>query len=140
MKTINKFTLILIFALATLTIKAQDTTAVDKNNDEGLKMYASFTGGFPVKGLPKYDYSFGAYSHFDFNFNKYFALRLDIGWNDFSGKEKEYIDSKGGVHTDTPGMSVWEFTAGLRAKVSYFYIDRVLYRYTRMGIRSSGWS
>jgi hypothetical protein len=66
-------------------------------------LYASFAGGYQIKGIEKYDYSFGAYSHFDYNFNKHFAAR----WNDFAGKETEYVDSKGGVHTDTPGISVW---------------------------------
>ncbi len=117
--TISFFSLHNVFA-------QQDTissTVQDKNNDEGFKMYASFTGGFPVKGLPTFDYSFGAYSHFDYNFNEHFAIRLDLGWNDFAGKETEYVDNQGGVHTDIPDMSVWEFTAGLRAKVSYFYLE-----------------
>ena len=124
MNKIYKTIAVLIGLLIFSQTQAQEKEKVENlNNDEGFSMYASFSGGYPVKGLSKYDYSFGAYTHFDYNFNEYFAARFDLGWNDFAGHEIEYVDSKGGVHTDTPDMSVWEFTIGGRAKISYFYAE-----------------
>jgi hypothetical protein len=63
------------------------------------------------------------YANFDYNLNKYFALRADPGWNDVSGPETSYIDPAGVIHTNHPNMSVWEFTRGFKAQVSIFYIE-----------------
>jgi len=71
----------------------------------------------------KYDHGFGIYANYDYNFNEHFAARFDLGWNDISGPEINFIDSDGNYHYDHPNMSVWEFSAGLKAQVSIFYIE-----------------
>ena len=57
------------------------------------------------------------------NFNDVLAARFDLGWNDVSGPEKIIIDANGDTHTIHSNMSVWEFTAGIRAKFSFVYIE-----------------
>jgi len=100
-------------------IQAQDTiTSVSK-----LRIYSSFSYMNPIQGLDKYGYGFGAYSNFDYSINKHLTARLDIGWNDVSGPEKEYIDQNKVVHTEHPNMSVWEFTAGLRVTAGPVYLE-----------------
>ena len=88
-----------------------------------LRIYSSVSYMQPVKNLSKYAYGFGVYSHVDYNFNKHLAARLDIGWNDISGPEKEFVDHNGVIHTEHPNMSIWEFTAGLRGTVGPVYIE-----------------
>jgi len=61
-----------------------------------------------------YDHGLGIYANFDYNFNKFLAARFDLGWNDISGPETQYLDTLGFFHTNHPNMSVCEFTAGLR--------------------------
>jgi len=117
MKTIYKsLTAILFIALVTFStqLKAQES---------GWKSGNSFSVGFPVGNMEAYSHSFGIYGNVDYNFNKHFAARFDLGWNDFSGPEKTWIDHNGITHTDQPNMSVWEFTAGFRAQVSILYIE-----------------
>jgi len=112
--------LLSVFLLSMVTkTQAQDTT----NTESKLRIYSSFSYVQPVQGLSKYSYSFGVYSNIDYNFNKNFAARLDVGWNDFSGPEKEYIDQNKVVHTEHPNMSVWEFTAGLRVSAGPVYLE-----------------
>ena len=95
------------------------------NSDEviPLRLYSSVSYMYPVKNLSKYEYGFGLNSHLDYNFNKHFAARLDIGWNDVSGPETNYTDQSGTIHTEHPNMSIWEFTTGLRAYVGPVYIE-----------------
>jgi len=123
MKTYKILVLVSILLIFSFNTNAQDTTTVNKNHDQGLELYASFSGGFAVNDINDYEYSFGAYTHLDFNINKHLAYRLDIGWNDFSGPEVEYLDTDGKYHKSTPSMSVWEFTTGFRYKVSLFYVE-----------------
>ena len=113
-----------VFAIACLlsimTVQAQ---AQEKKSEKGWVSGLSFSSAFPVGNMERYSYGFGLYSNFDYNFNKNFSARFDLGWNDFSGPETTFIDNKGKTHTDQPNMSVWEFTAGLRAKISVIYIE-----------------
>jgi len=88
-----------------------------------LRIYSSVAYMQPVKNMSKYAYGFGVYSHVDYNFNKHFAARLDIGWNDVSGPEKQFVDQSGTVHVEHPNMSIWEFTAGLRALIGPVYFE-----------------
>ncbi len=117
MKTIKKTLMVivvLVLGVGTGQLKAQDS---------GWKSGNSFSVGFPVGNLENYAHSFGVYGNFDYNFNKHFAARFDLGWNDFSGPEKTWVDLDETVHTIHPNMSVWEFTAGFRAKVSIVYVE-----------------
>ena len=102
-----------------LNVNAQETN----NEIPNLRLYSSFSYNYPTQGLDNYKYGFAAYSNFDYYLNDYFTVRLDIGWNDFSGPEKKYTDQNGNIHTDHPNMSVWEFTAGLRGGAGPFYIE-----------------
>ena len=113
----------LIFLGSGITTHAQQKTE-DEGHDKGLETYASFSGGFPVKGMEHFDYSFGAYTHFDYNFNEKFVARLDIGWNEFNGPKREYVDVNNVIHKEDVTMSVWEFTAGARYRLTpWFYIE-----------------
>jgi len=115
MKKLTLIAVSLLIMLAfTNSIKAQD---------KGWTSGNSFSVAFPIGNLERYSHGFGVYGNFDYNFNKVLAARFDLGWNDFSGPEKTWMDQSGIVHTDHPNMSVWEFTAGLRAKVSILYIE-----------------
>jgi len=116
-KTITIFFSLLLLGF-TQSIKAQNTDELPK-----LRIYSSFSYNRPMQNMSKYEYGFGVYSNVDYNFNKYLAARLDIGWNDFSGPETSYIDQNGNVHTEHPNMSVWDFTAGLRAMAGPAYIE-----------------
>lgn len=80
-----------------------------------------------------YDHGFGFFGNFDYNLNKHFALRFDLGWNDVSGEETTIVDQDGTVHTNHPNMSVWEFTGGLKAGVSIFYLEGRGGYYTGIG-------
>ncbi len=103
----------------TLQIQAQENT-----REKGFVSGVAFNAAFPVGNLgERYSHGFGVYSNIDYNFNKFLAARFDLGWNDFSGPETSYVDDDGNIHTDHPNMSVWEFTAGLRAKISVLYIE-----------------
>ena len=114
--------LALVLLSFSINIKAQDTAPIS-NHDEGLQMYASFAGGYLIAGNSDYDFFIGGYTHFDFNFDKHWAYRLDIGWNDMTGDEIEYMGTDGKYHTNTPSMSMWEFTTGVRYRLSIFYIE-----------------
>jgi hypothetical protein len=119
MKKIYSILLGILMLSITLNVKAQETN----NEAPNLRLYSSFSYSNPTQGLALYKYGFGIYSNIDYSLNDYFTLRLDIGWNDYSGPEKEFVDKNGTVHTDQPNMSVWEFTAGLRAGAGPFYIE-----------------
>jgi len=118
MRKVFQIALVVIALYTTINVQAQNDNSTSK-----LLVYSSFSFDQPVQNLDNYSHGFGVYSNFDYNFNKHFAARLDIGWNDFSGPEKEYIDQSGHVHTDHPNMSIWEFTGGLRAKAGPVYLE-----------------
>lgn len=113
--------LLLLFVSFKFTIAQDDN--IDVNHDKGLEAYASFSGGFPIKGMEHYDYSIGAYTHFDYNFNEHIVARVDIGWNEFYGPDRNYTDVNGTIHKEEVNMSVWEFTAGARYRMSIFYAE-----------------
>ena len=120
MKTITR-TITRTITIALLLIVAFSFQA--KSQDNGWVSGNSFSVAFPVGNMETYAHGFGIYGNFDYNFNKVFAARFDLGWNDFSGPEKTWIDNNKVAHVVHPNMSVWEFTAGLRAKVSIIYIE-----------------
>ncbi len=99
--------------------------AYAQNNAENPKyrIYSSFSYNHPFDNMDRYQYGFGVYSNLDIYLNKHIAFRLDIGWNDFSGPEKEYVDDNNVVHTDHPNMSVWEFTGGFRLMGGPLYLE-----------------
>lgn len=94
-----------------------------QSQEKGLVYGNSFSVSIPAENMETYQHGFGVIANFDYNFNKNIAARFDLGWSDFSGDERTYVDSYGMVHVDHPNMSVWEFTGGLRAKVSVLYIE-----------------
>ncbi len=114
-----------LLSIIVLLLGLESGILAQSNSDEliPLRVYSSVSYMQPVKNLSKYEYGFGINSHFDYNFNKHFAARLDIGWNDVSGPETKYIDQGGNVHTDHPNMSIWEFSAGFRAYAGPAYIE-----------------
>ena len=115
------YTILMSIFLLSIVIKTQAQEA--SSPDSKLRIYSSFSYSQPVQSLDKYQYSFGVYSNIDYAFNKNLKARLDVGWNDFSGPEREYIDQNKVVHTEHPNMSVWEFTAGLRASAGPVYLE-----------------
>ena len=117
MKTITKSITVLFILFASFgsyRAKAQETGWTSGN---------SFSVAFPVGNMELYNKGFGVYGNFDYNFNENFAFRFDLGWNDFSGPERTWIDQSGKVHSDHPNMSIWEFTTGFRAKISILYVE-----------------
>jgi len=112
---------ILIILVSLFTIG--NLNAQSKSELPPIRIYSSFSYNRPINNMIKYEYGFGIYTNIDYNFSKHFAARLDIGWNDFSGPETTYIDQNGNVHTEQPNMSVWDFTAGLRAMAGPAYIE-----------------
>ncbi len=81
----------------------------------------SFNVSFPVGDMESiYDLGLGIYGNIDYNINKVFAARFDLGWNTFSGSD--IIDPITGF-SEKPKMDVWEFTAGLRAKLAFVYVE-----------------
>ena len=115
MKNILKSVFVVVVILLSINnAKAQDKGWVSGN---------SFNVAFPVGNMETYSHGLGIYVNFDYNFNEFLAARFDLGWNDFSGPEKTWIDGNSNVHTSHPNMSVWEFSGGLRAKVSIIYAE-----------------
>ncbi len=81
----------------------------------------SFNVSFPVGDMESiYDLGLGIYGNIDYNINKVFAARFDLGWNTFSGSD--IIDPITGF-SEKPKMDVWEFTAGLLAKLAFVYVE-----------------
>ncbi len=114
---------LLLFVLLAISFSLKAQAQSNDDIDSKLIVYSSFSYNHPMQGIDNYNHGFGVYSNFDYNLNEHFTIRLDIGWNDFSGPEKEYIDQNGNKHYDHPNMSVWEFTAGLRAGVGPVYLE-----------------
>ena len=79
----------------------------------------SVTFGFPVGDMESlYDFGWGIYADFDYNFSKFLIARFDLGWNTFSGTYKDEL----GLDVDRK-QDIWEFTGGLRAKIAMFYVE-----------------
>ncbi len=115
----------IVLSIIVLLLGLESNIFAQSSSDEvvPLRLYSSVSYMKPVKDLSKYEYGFGINSHIDYNFNKHFAARMDIGWSDVSGPERKYIDQGGTVHKESPDMSMWEFSAGLRAYVGPAYIE-----------------
>ena len=97
---------------------------VSQAQDSEPKLVSGISWGYiiPQENLDVvYDHGFAFIGNFDYRFNKNLIGRFDIGWNDLSGPETQYIDTAGVVHTNHPNRSILEITAGLRAAYSYFY-------------------
>ena len=99
---------------------------VSQAQDSEPKLVSGISWGYiiPQENLDVvYDHGFAFIGNFDYRFNKNLIGRFDIGWNDLSGPETQYIDTAGVVHTNHPNRSILEITAGLRAAYSYFYVE-----------------
>lgn len=107
---------IAVFSMLSMNAQEQEEKKLISGN--------SFNYLVPQGNLAKtYTHGYGVYANFDYNFSKFLIGRFDLGWNDLSGDETSYIDTLGVVHTNHPSVSLWEFSAGLRAQVSVFYIE-----------------
>jgi len=115
MKNLIKVILVVILIAGYSQVQAQDKKLVSATSFNIVLPQSTFSD--------TYDHGFGVYANIDYNFNKVLAARFDLGWNDVSGPEKIIADANGDLHYVNPNMSVWEFTAGLRAKFSIFYIE-----------------
>jgi len=62
-----------------------------------------------------YDYGYGIYANFDYNFSKHLVGRFDLGWTQFDGSDI--------LGYEVDKQNVWEFTAGARARVSILYAE-----------------
>ena len=81
----------------------------------------SFNVSLPIGDMGStYNIGLGLYGNIDYNFHKIFAARFDLGWNTFYGSD--IIDTTTGL-SEKPKMDVWEFTAGLRAKLAFIYVE-----------------
>lgn len=95
-----------------------------QNNEKSFIGGTSLNVMFPQGTLgDTYNHGVGIYGNLDYNFNKHFALRADLGWNDLSGPETSYADSTGTIHTNHPNMSVWEITGGFKLSASIVYVE-----------------
>jgi len=121
MKSFTKV-IAIVCLMSFVTIQAQ--AQAQAQEEKKLVSGNSFNVMIPQGDLSNtYEHGFGMYANFDYNFNKFLAARFDFGWNDLSGDETSYVDPDGTIHVNHPNMSVWEFTGGLRAKVSIFYVE-----------------
>ncbi len=62
-----------------------------------------------------YNYGYGISANFDYNFSEHLVGRFDLGWNQFDG------DNIAGF--DLEKLNVWEFTGGIRGRISLFYAE-----------------
>ncbi|BDD00927.1 hypothetical protein [Persicobacter psychrovividus] len=119
MKNIYKGILLLIvFLSASMAAKAQDA--------EDRKLIAGNSVAYIIPSgsmADTYTHGFGVFAHFDYPIGKYFAWRLDVGWNDIAGDENQYVDVNGQVLTNHPERTIWEFSTGLQAKYSVVYVE-----------------
>ncbi len=95
---------------------AQETKKVKK-----LVSGNSVNMAFPVGDMESwYNNGWGFYANIDYNFNSFLAGRFDLGWNSFNSTD--ITDPVIGLPVDEK-LNVWEFTGGLRAKISVFYAE-----------------
>jgi len=110
------FTSTIIFLMSLFMInpaQAQDEKGFTAGNTVNLM--------FPQGSMSDtYNFGWGIYANFDYNFNKHLAARFDLGWNTVTGPD--IADSITGL-PESQKMSVWEFTGGLKASVSVVYIE-----------------
>ncbi len=112
----KKFTGVLVLTLLMVLVvnidaQAQDDKKFTAGNSLNIALPLSDMGNF-------YDYGWGIYANFDYNLNELLVARFDFGYNSFSGP-----DDLSTLIPEDVQMDVWEFTAGLRAKMSVFYAE-----------------
>ncbi len=108
---------IVIGLLVQVTVSAQ-------NSESRLTGGNSLSYIIPQADLAdSYDHGFGFYGHLDYKLIDLLSLRADVGWNDISGDELEYVDSNGNIRTDRPHVTVWEITGGARLNLAIFYLE-----------------
>ena len=111
--------ILLIYFIIPVQLRAQKGTT-----EKGLIAGNTVNVMFPQQSMrDTYNLGLGIYANFDYNFNKHLAARFDLGWNSVQGPETSYADSLGFIYTEKPRLSVWEFTAGLKASVSVVYVE-----------------
>lgn len=115
MKTTKLLIAVIIFFAGMGSINAQEKKLIGGNSLNVIIPQGTLAN--------RYDHGVGIYANYDYNFNEHFAARFDLGWNDISGPETSYVDNNGNIHSDHPNMSVWEFSAGLKAQISVFYVE-----------------
>jgi hypothetical protein len=105
----KKFTLLLIIILGVIfNSYAQEERKFVSGNSISYAIPQGTAGDI-------YDFGYGFYANIDYNFSKHFIGRFDLGWNQFDG------DDLYGIEVEK--QNVWEFSGGLRARVSLFYAE-----------------
>ncbi len=113
MKSITKAIAIMCLMSFVMITQAQDEKKWVSGN--------SFNLGFPIGDMESlYDLGYGIYGNVDYNINKLLVARFDLGWNTFYGSD--LTNPITGLPEEIK-MDIWEFTAGLRARVSIFYVE-----------------
>jgi hypothetical protein len=120
MKMITRITrittviLLLTFGIAFTSVAQKDGKKFHSGNSVNFM--------FPIGDMAStYNFGWGIYGNMDYDLvGKLLAARFDLGWNSVSGPD--YNDPVTGL-PETPKMNLWEFTAGLRLKLAFFYIE-----------------
>ena len=116
MKLVNFLMGIVLFSfLASMTVQAQEESKFVGGNSLGILVPQNDLGDV-------YDIGLGFYGSLDYNATENLALRLDVGVHSFSG-EDENSDSNGNGTDNNPEKTVYELTAGVRGKLSVFYLE-----------------
>jgi hypothetical protein len=109
-----KLTYILLFSFIVLGFGVNDLSAQEKK----LTSATSLQYIAPQSGLDSvYNFGIGVYASFDYKFNGFISGVFDIGWNDIEGDD--YTTSSGFIQKHK--LTVWEFTAGLKAYLGPVY-------------------
>jgi hypothetical protein len=107
---------LLMFSLMiSSVIHAQEESKFVGGNSLGILVPQSDLGDV-------YDIGLGFSGSVDYNATQNFALRLDVGVHSFSG-EDEISDTNGNATDSNPEKTVYELTAGVRGKLSVFYLE-----------------
>jgi len=106
----KKITLVLSLVLAfSFNIKAQE----EKKFVSGNSIIYNMPKG---DNVAMHDYGYGVYANFDYNFSEHLVGRFDLGWNQFDGEDEFGI-------IEIEKQDVWEFSAGVRGRISLFYAE-----------------
>ncbi len=107
-KIITVFFTLVILTLTSVQVSAQEEKKLISGNSLNVFL--------PQGTLANtYDHGFGVYANFDYNLNKYFALRADLGWNDVSGPETSYIDPEGVIQKIKSNAKPRDWLAGMNS-------------------------
>ena len=98
---------ILVFGLS-FNSNAQEEKKFVSGNSISYSIPQGITGDV-------YDFGYGIYANFDYNFSKHLVGRFDLGWNQFDGTDI--------LGFEVENQNVWEFSAGARVKVSLLYAE-----------------